>query len=297
MLLAGQARINSALGADLGQPVLAAVISNAGGLVLLAVIVGLRPQTRAGLRRLRELPWWRLAGGAFGAVVVAGAALVVPSLGVALFTVGTVAGQTLAGLAVDRVGFGPGGRRPVTVTRVLGATLTVAAVVLAESGLAGDLSIPLVLAAAAIGTSSAMQQALNGRVQQVAGDPMVATSANAVVGTVALLVALGIFQAARPTGIERWPDEWWLYIGGLFGILIVLSAVLTVPVIGVFRLGLSVIAGQLVGAVALDALIPASSDGLRASVIAGALLTFLAVAVAGRVPRIRPIDVRGTLKP
>jgi transporter family-2 protein len=299
VLIASQARINAQLGADLDQPVLAAVISNSGGLLVLAVAYGLRPAARAGFRRARAagLPWWRFSGGAFGATLVAGAALVVPTLGVALFTVGNVAGQTVAGLAVDRAGLGPGGRRPVTPARMAGAALTVVAVVIAESGAAGDLSIPLVLTAAAIGTASAMQQALNGRVQQAAGDPLVATTANFVVGTAVLLLALGGFATVESAGVDRWPSQWWLYVGGLFGIGVVLGAVVAVRVIGVFRLGLAVIAGQLAGAVTLDVVVPGRSGGVTASVIVGVVLTFVAVALAGRVPRVRPAGGRGRLDP
>ena len=54
-------------------------------------------------------------------------------LGVALFTVATVTGQTLSGLLVDRMGIGPAGKRAITGIRVIGSVLTVAAVAWAVS--------------------------------------------------------------------------------------------------------------------------------------------------------------------
>ncbi len=54
-------------------------------------------------------------------------------LGVALFTVATVTGQTLSGLLVDRMGIGPAGKRSITGIRVIGSILTVAAVAWAVS--------------------------------------------------------------------------------------------------------------------------------------------------------------------
>ncbi|WP_423784479.1 DMT family transporter, partial [Francisella tularensis] len=49
-------------------------------------------------------------------------------LGVALFTVGIVAGQVVGGLVLDRIGLGPGGRVMLTVPRMFGAVLAVIAV-------------------------------------------------------------------------------------------------------------------------------------------------------------------------
>ena len=49
--MVGQARTNAELGAELGDGVLAAVISFGTGLVLLLVLVALVPAGRRGLRR------------------------------------------------------------------------------------------------------------------------------------------------------------------------------------------------------------------------------------------------------
>ncbi|HVX44247.1 MAG TPA: DMT family transporter [Mycobacteriales bacterium] len=287
-LIAVQARINSELGSDLDQPLLASVISNGGGLVVLVAAYLLRRRTRENLRRAlgSGLPWWRFLGGAFGAVLVAGGPLLVPTLGVALFTVGMVAGQTAGGIGVDRVGLAPGGRRPITPVRLLGAALAIVAVGVAESGgSGGQLSVPLVLAAAGLGLSAAIQTAINGSVRQAADDPVVATTINFVVGTAALLIVYGLVVAGAGPHVARWPGDWWLYIGGLLGIGIVSAGVFAVRSLGVLRVVLSVIAGQLTAAVVLDAVVPTRGSAVDAGVVAGVVLTFIAVAVAGRAPR------------
>lgn len=291
-LIAIQARINSQLGSDLDQPLLASVISNGGGLIVLAGAYFLRRRTRENLRRaLRSgLPWWRYLGGACGAVLVAGGPLLVPTLGVALFTVGMVAGQTAGGIGVDRIGLAPGGRRPVTGVRLFGGGLAILAVAVAESGgSGGQLSIPLVLAAAGLGLSAAIQTAINGSVRQAAGDPVVATTVNFVVGTAALLVVYGLVVAVDVPDIARWPGQWWLYIGGLLGIGIVSAGVFAVRSLGVLRVVLSVIAGQLAAAVVLDAVVPTKGSEVDAGVLGGVVLTFIAVAVAGRTSRRKPL--------
>jgi transporter family-2 protein len=244
------------------------------------------------------LPWWRYLGGAFGAVLVAGGPLLVPTLGVALFTVGMVAGQSAGGIGVDRIGLAPGGRRPVTSVRLAGGALAILAVAVAESGGGGGhLSVPLILAAAGLGVAAAIQTAINGSVRQAAQDPVVATTANFIVGTAALLIVYGLAAAVRAPQIDRWPGQWWLYIGGLFGIAIVSAGVFAVRSLGVLRVVLSVIAGQLAAAVVLDAVVPTEGSDVDAGVLAGVVLTFVAVAVAGRAPRGSRSGQRGRMEP
>lgn len=299
-LIASQSRINAQLGTDLHRPLLAALASNTFGLFVLLVVVAVRRPTRVGFGRLRRraLPWWRYLGGANGSVLVSGAAVIVPHLGVALFTIGQVAGQTAGGLAVDRIGLGPGGRRPVTVLRLAGAGLALVAVVVAELGRAGDVSVPLLVAACVIGVGSAVQQALNGTVQQAAGDGLTATTINFVVGTAVLAVAYAVASVAGAGGHRAWPGHWYLYVGGPLGVLVVLTAVVAVSALGVLRLGLSVIAGQLAAAVVLDVALPAHGSTITPTVVVGVLLTFVAVAVAGRVGAGQGgVPAGGTLKP
>jgi transporter family-2 protein len=57
----------------------------------------------------------------------------VTSVGIAIYTVAVVTGQTVSGFVVDRIGLGPGGKRAVTALRVLAVILTVGAVFWAVS--------------------------------------------------------------------------------------------------------------------------------------------------------------------
>ena len=87
-----------------------------------------------------------LAGG-IGAFFVFAQSFTVGLLGIALFTVATVTGQTLSGLLVDRLGIGPAGKKSVTGIRVIGCILTIAAVSWAVSprfaGAAAGAAAPL----------------------------------------------------------------------------------------------------------------------------------------------------------
>jgi transporter family-2 protein len=68
------------------------------------------------LRERRFPPYYALAGG-IGAFFVFAQSFTVGLLGIALFTVATVTGQTLSGLLVDRLGIGPAGKKSVTGIR------------------------------------------------------------------------------------------------------------------------------------------------------------------------------------
>ena len=93
-LVAVQQRLNGQLGTDLDDALLAAVVSFGSGLVVVAAVVAARPAARRALPALRSVPLWTRLGGLGGAALVAVGAASVPVIGVALFTVALVAGQT-----------------------------------------------------------------------------------------------------------------------------------------------------------------------------------------------------------
>ena len=108
-------------------------------------------------------------------------------LGVALFTVATVTGQTLSGLLVDRMGIGPAGKRSITGIRVIGSVLTVAAVAWAVSprftGAGGSGGAAGARAASVLaGFLMSFQQAMNGTATMHYGTPIAATLVNFIAG-------------------------------------------------------------------------------------------------------------------
>ena len=293
--IALQSRINGELGSRLGDGVTAAVISFGSGLLILIVAMAIAPVGRRGLRRVvaavrgRELPWWYVAGGAAGAFLVLSQGVAAAVLGVALFTVAVVAGQTVSGLVLDRVGLGPGGRRPITPARLAGALIALGAVTWAVSSqFGGGVPVWLMLLPLIAGLGLGWQQAVNGQVRVVASSALTATFINFTVGTTVLLVLMAIDWSIR--GLPNpLPAEPWLYAGGAIGCVFIAAAALLVRVTGVLLLGLATVAGQLVTALLLDVLAPTTSQPVAASTIGGTLLALVAVAVASvRWGRRRP---------
>jgi transporter family-2 protein len=126
-----QAAINNQLKAHLGgSTLMAAFVSFSVGTLALAVALvfsGTRWQSLAGLGEAKA---WQLSGGLLGAVFVFGTTLLVPRIGAAKMMALIVAGQVLISLALDHQGWMGLAVREVTATRLAGALLLVAGVLL-----------------------------------------------------------------------------------------------------------------------------------------------------------------------
>jgi transporter family-2 protein len=285
--MAAQGRINGQLGNEMHDSMLAAVISFGGGLLILLVALPLSSTMRAGVGKVREalregrLKRWHCLGGLGGATFVAGQAVTVSVIGVAMFTVGVVAGQTISSLLVDRAGLGPTGAHHLSWPRVLGALLTLVAVVGSLSGGLGSsgASLWLLVLPFAGGAAMAVQQAINGRVNAVAGSSLTATLVNFGVGTTALVLGWLVSLAVRG-GPVGFPSNPVLYLGGVVGIVFIALASLVVKWTGVLLLGLSAIAGQLIGSVLLDVFLPTHSGHPSTATLAGTSVALVAVVIA-----------------
>lgn len=285
-----QGRINGALGATLDDGIAAAVVSFNTGLLLITAISLATPKGRAGLQRIipavrnRSFPRFYVMAGAIGALFVFAQSFTVALLGVALFTVAAVTGQTLSGLLVDRMGIGPGGKRSITGVRVIGSVLTVAAVAWAVSPRFGgdadiaSLVLPVLLPLAA-GFFMSFQQAMNGTATVHYGTPIAATLVNFIAGSAILWIAWLIKLAVAGPG-NPLPSEWWYYLGGPMGCLFIGLAALLVRSLGVLITGLGMIAGQLVGSLVLDVVIPSPGAVVALPTVLGTILTLAAIIVA-----------------
>ncbi len=298
VLIATQVRINGELGARLGDGFTAAAISFGSGLAAVTLALLALPGGRRGLGRVvgavrtRAVPWWYVLGGAGGAMFVLGQGLLGAILGVALFTVGIVAGQTASSLAIDRRGLGTMPPRRATPQRIVGAVLAVAAVVVAAVGdLRASAPIALLLVPVVIGVLQAAQSALNGQVREVAGSATTATFVNFAVGT-AILVAVAVVHLAIAGWPRSFPNEPWLYAGGLVGVAFIAAQTVLVRVLGVLLMGLAVLAGQLAASVLYDLLLPLPGQRLVLVTVVAAVVTLVAVAVAAIPSRWRPPAAR-----
>ncbi|AKV88000.1 hypothetical protein AKG07_07725 [Microbacterium sp. CGR1] len=290
-MTAVQARINGVLGVEIDNGIAAGLISFSVGLAALAIVIVCLPSARRGVGRLRSgirdrtIPFWMLLGGACGALTVSTQGITAGVLGVSLFTVGVVAGQTLHGLVLDRIGFGPAGVVAITPGRVLGGAFALAAVGISLSGdVLATAPLWMLLLPFAAGVGIAWQAATNGRLAQRVRSPLAATFMSFIAGTVALLAAAGISIAVRGAP-DALPTEPWLYLGGFLGAAYILLGAFIVAHTGVLLMGLGSVLGQLATSVIIDLIWPAAAGPALWQIVGMVIVAVASVVVA--LPRRR----------
>jgi bacterial/archaeal transporter family-2 protein len=281
-----QSAINGALAGTVGDGNAAAVVSFGTGLLIMIAVVGGHPRLRSqalripGLIRCGNLGPWNYLGGLCGAAVVLSQGIVVGSLGVAVFQISLICGLIISGTVCDRIGVAAAPAQPVSGVRVLGAGLALAATVVAVSP---NFHVPHAIFLSALpfgaGLLAGWQPAANAAVARETGSVIVATALNFLVGFTVLSAGLLIRLAS---GAARFalPSEWWMYTGGVLGVLYIGVAALLVRRLGVLLLGLGTIAGQLIGSLLFNGVIPATATRFHVVTVVGTVLALVAAAIA-----------------
>ena len=291
VLIALQSRANGELSRQLDSGAQAALISFSSGLIVVAFAAVFNPKIRLGLKRLktsfvnRDIPRWRLTAGMLGGSFVAVQSHIVPIIGVALFSVASIAGQTATSLIVDRIGLTGGGPKPISPRRVTAAFITVFAVLVSVlDKLAGvNFSILSVLLALFGGAFVGIQRALNGQINEFTKQSYATSLLNFVMGTIFLIlfsVFLIIVKGEHLVALPRGP--WWIYTGGVIGVIYIASTSLIVQHLGVLTFTLFSIGGQLIASLFLDFF--SHSEGVSVSwyLIIGVLISFIGVSVISK---------------
>jgi len=129
--IAVQAPINAQLARGLGLPVAAAFFSFLSGTVVLGLVTVAFTRTQGiSLDWKAPAPWLFVVGGMLGGFYVTLSTVLVPRIGAAALMAFLVAGQLIAGMVLDRVGFLGFAVREISLGRVAGAVLLLAGALL-----------------------------------------------------------------------------------------------------------------------------------------------------------------------
>jgi transporter family-2 protein len=290
LLIALQARANGELSHRLGNGLQAALVSFTSGLIIIVVIALFNPSIKEGVRTLRRaviakaIPPWTLFAGMLGASFVAVQTQIVPLIGVAIYSVAAIAGQSAISLVVDRIGLTGGGKKEITPRRVTAAFVTVFAVFISVADrLDGkDLSIAAVVLGVLAGTIVGVQRAMNGQINEHSQQSFTTSLLNFAMGTTFLLVILLFAMTLGGMKLSPLPaGPWWIYTGGAIGVIYVAFTSTIVQHLGVLTFTLISVGGQLAGSLLIDLFSP--TDGVQISVylVSGIVLTYLGVLVGG----------------
>jgi transporter family-2 protein len=290
LLIALQARANGELSHRLGNGLQAALVSFTSGLIIIVVIALFNPSIKEGVRTLRRaviakaIPPWTLFAGMLGASFVAVQTQIVPLIGVAIYSVAAIAGQSAISLVVDRIGLTGGGKKEITPRRVTAAFVTVFAVFISVADrLEGkDLSIAAVILGVLAGTIVGVQRAMNGQINEHSQQSFTTSLLNFAMGTTFLLVILLFAMTLGGMKLSPLPaGPWWIYTGGAIGVIYVAFTSTIVQHLGVLTFTLISVGGQLAGSLLIDLYSP--TDGVQVSIylVSGIVLTYLGVLVGG----------------
>ncbi|OOF86904.1 hypothetical protein BKG94_09595 [Rodentibacter ratti] len=121
MALATQSAINTQLAKAVGnEPVIATFISFAVGTILLFFIALFKADLWQGLTALPQQPWWKLLGGALGALAVFTTILLAPKLGITAMLFFIIIGQLLTATVIDHFGLIGMPVREINITKLIG---------------------------------------------------------------------------------------------------------------------------------------------------------------------------------
>ncbi len=290
ILISLQARANGELSLRLNNGLQAAFISFSSGLLIIAIISIFNPKIKSGARRLRaavsakEIAPWTLFAGALGGAFVAVQTQIVPLIGVAIYSVASIAGQSATSLVVDRIGLTGGGKKPISPRRIAAAVVTVLAVLVSVLDRidARNLSLIAVALAGLAGAIVGVQRAMNGLINEHSGQSFTTSLLNFIMGSsvlgIALLIAVAIGKVefvALPAG------PWWIYMGGTIGVIYIAFTSTIVQHLGVLTFTLFSTGGQLIGALLIDIYSPTKGVSVSGYLVSGIVMTFLGVLVGG----------------
>jgi transporter family-2 protein len=289
-MIALQARANGELSHLIGNGVQAALVSFGSGLLIIAIVAIFTPSIKAGARNLKgavarkELPKWTLFAGTLGGSFVAVQTHIVPLIGVAIYSVASIAGQTAASLIVDRIGLTGGGKKHITPRRIAAALFTVFAVFISVfDRLDGrDLSLFAVLMGCVAGAIVGVQRALNGQINEHSNQSFTTSFLNFFMGTTFLFIFLTILVVVGPTEFVPLPSgPWWIYTGGVLGVIYIAFTSTIVQHLGVLTFTLFSVGGQLVGSLLIDLYSPTEGVNVSVYLVTGIVMTYFGVVVGG----------------
>jgi len=295
VMIALQARANGELSQRLGNGLQAALVSFGSGLLIILIITPFSPQIKVGIKNLRdavarkEIAKWKLFAGALGGSFVAVQTQIVPLIGVAIYSVASIAGQTAISLIVDRIGLTGGGKKMISARRVFAASLTVLAVLVSvwDRIDANNLSMLAVTVGCIAGAVVGVQRALNGQINEYSHQSFTTSLLNFITGTSLLFLLIVISIIFGKNDLSPLPSgPWWIYTGGVIGVIYIAFTSTIVQHLGVLNFTLFSVGGQLFGSLIIDLISPIDGVNVSVYLVTGIVMTYAGV-IAGGVSSLR----------
>jgi transporter family-2 protein len=290
VLISLQTRANGELSYLLNNGLEAALVSFGSGLVIILIVTPFNSHIKEGITNLRKaviqkkIAKWKLFAGALGGSFVAIQTQVVPLIGVAIYSVASIAGQTAMSLIVDRIGLTGGGKKAISVRRISAASITVLAVLVSvlDRINANNVSKLAVIGGCIAGALVGFRSALNGEINEYSHQSFTTSLLNFLSGTIFLLILMIIGLLIGKIHFTPLPSgPWWVYTGGVIGVVYIAFISTIVQHLGVLTFTLFSVGGQLLSSLIIDLVSPTNGVKVSAYLVTGIIMTYLGVIAGG----------------
>lgn len=110
----------------------------------------------------------------------------------------------------------------------------------------------LIVFAVVVGTLLPTQAGINAQLARNLGHPLLAASVSFMSGTLALLLYTFVFHISWPALSRAMQIPWYLWIGGLLGVIYLTTTIILAPLLGAATMIGLIIAGQMLASITLD---------------------------------------------
>ena len=228
----------------------ATVIIHIVGLILIvAVVLGKRQRFFPG-----RFAWFLYLGGAIGVMTTVFNNLSFGRISVSAILALGLFGQSVAGLIIDQYGLLNMPKHPFTKQKIIGLLLIMAGI----ASMINNFEIVAVIASFIAGVNIVVSRTLNAKLAD-ATSVHVSTFYNYFVG---LIVAIPVFlllgrneMVFSEFAFSPSLSTWYIYLGGVLGVCVVLLSNVTVVKISAFYLTLLIFVGQVFSGVVIDIVI------------------------------------------
>ncbi|MFM7491264.1 MAG: DMT family transporter, partial [Actinomycetota bacterium] len=134
----------------------------------------------------------------------------------------------------------------------------------------------------AAGALVGVQRALNGQINENSHESYTTSLLNFITGTSFLVIFILILVSVERIELQPLPNgPWWIYTGGIIGVIYIAFTSLIVQHLGVLTFTLFSVGGQLFGSLILDLYAPSQGVSVSWYLVTGIAMTYIGVVVGG----------------
>ena len=248
---------------------ISAVIIHIVGTVFSFVVCKIRHQKVL----VKAESWWMYLGGAIGVFTTFGNNLSYGHISMTSIVALVLFGQTVTSILIDSFGMLGMEKHPFKKTSAIGLIFALAGmlVMLQPSGGESDGGAVMAVAAAfGSGISLVLSRTVNGRLAEQAG-ALPGSFINHLVGLPITVIIMLIAERGAHTSLTVLPvSSWWIYCGGMLGVVSVFLYNTVVPKVSSFRVTILTFVAQVFTGLVIDVLF--GSGYSKVTLIGGALV-------------------------